>query len=66
MGTLDMPKSWRPHLQGLEDVKGQCMVPRPDAGVDESSIGVDIGVDAPPSHVCHQGQGFAKLLPLPT
>ena len=55
-----------PHLQGLEDIKGQCVVPRPDTGVDESSVGMDIGGDAPPPHVCHQGQSLAQLLPLAT
>ena len=55
-----------PHLQCLEDIKGQCMVPRPDAGVEESRVGVDIGSDAAPPHVCDESQSLSQLLPLAT
>lgn len=42
------------------------MVPRPDAGIDESSVSVDVGGDTPAPHVCHQGQSLAQLVPLAT
>ena len=40
-------------LKRLEDVKRQSVVPRSDASVDKGSVSVDVGVDAPPAHVCH-------------
>lgn len=56
----------RADLKCLENIKRQSVVSRSDAGVDEGGVGVDVGVDAPPPHVCHQGQGLSQLLPLPT
>lgn len=52
------------YLEGLEDIQRQGVVPRPDAGVDQGGVGVDVWGDAPAPHVCHQGQGLAQLLPL--
>ena len=54
------------HLQCLEDVQSQGVIPRSDAGVDEGGVGVDVGCDAPSSHVRYQSQCFAQLLALPT
>ena len=54
------------HLKSREDIQSQCEVPRSDAGVDQSSVGVYVWRDTTPSHVCHQSQGLAQLLSLPT
>ena len=54
------------HLKSLKDIQSQCEVPRSDAGVDQSSVGVYIWCDTTPSHICHQSQGLAQLLSLPT
>ncbi len=54
------------HLKSLENIQSQCEVPRSDAGVDQSSVGVYVWCDSTPSHVCHQSQGLAQLLSLPT
>ena len=52
------------NLECLEDIQRQCVVPRPDAGVDKGGVGVDVGGDTSPPHVCHQGQSLAQLLSL--
>lgn len=54
------------HLKSLEDVQSQCEIPRPNAGVNQSSVGVYVWCDATPAHVSYQSQGLAQLLTLPT
>ncbi len=54
------------HLKSLEDVQSQCEIPRSDAGVDQSGVGVYVWCDATPAHISYQSQGLAQLLSLPT
>ncbi len=54
------------HLNSLEDVQSQCEIPRSDAGVDQSGVGVYVWCDATPAHVSYQSQRLAHLLSLPT
>ena len=54
------------HLKSLEDVQSQCEIPRSDAGVDQSGVGVYVWCDATSAHVGHQSQRLAQLLSLPT
>ena len=54
------------HLKSPEDVQSQCEIPRSDAGIDQSGVGVYVWCDATPAHVSYQSQGLAHLLSLPT
>ena len=54
------------HLKSLEDIQSQCEIPRSDAGVDESGVGVYVWCDATPAHIGYQSHSLTQLLPLPT